>query len=496
LGVIRRQGVTNTIVMYIGLAVGFINIIYIQPKLLTTEVLGLTRILFAAASIIAMLLPLGIGSIAIKYFPLFKDEKTRHHGFFGLLLLFTAIGFCFISALLIFFKSFIIEMYQKESHLFTEYFNLLFPFCIIIALNALFSIYCQVLFKSTIPAFINDVVVRFLNIIFVVLFFFKLYDLNTFINLFIASYLIQTLSLLVYIYLIDKPSIKIDVAFIKQQNYGEIISYGLLLSITAFASLGIKYTDTVFLGKYLPLSMVGIYSVAAFIPTIIEAPIGALERISNAKIADSWSKVNMLEIEKIYYQSTNYLTIFGGFLLTLLLVNINFLYTFLPSEYLQALPVVFVLCFSAYFNMITGLNGSILFSSKYYFYGSLFLIIMLVVSVGLNILLIPKFGIMGAAFSNATASLLFNTLKFIFIKNKYGFQPFHIKHFYFLVLVVALVFGINKLDFATNVFVILFTKNVLAIAIFMLIANRIKITDNNFFKEMFEMVYTKLLKKN
>ena len=496
MGVIRRQGVTNTIVMYIGLVVGFINIIYIQPKLLTTEVLGLTRILFAAASIIAMLLPLGIGSIAIKYFPLFKDEKTRHHGFFGLLLLFTAIGFCFISTLLIFFKSFIIEMYQKESYLFTEYFNLLFPFCIIIALNALFSIYCQVLFKSSIPAFINDVVVRFLNILFVVLFFFKLYDLDTFINLFITSYLIQTLSLLGYIYMIDKPSIKIDVAFIKQQNYGEIIRYGLLLSITAFASLGIKYTDTVFLGKYLPLSMVGIYSVAAFIPTIIEAPVGALERISNAKIADSWAKINMLEIEKIYYQSTNYLTIFGGLLLTLLLVNINFLYTFLPIEYLQALPVVFVLCFSAYFNMITGLNGSILFSSKYYFYGSLFLIIMLVASVGLNILLIPKYGLMGAAFSNAIASLLFNTLKFIFIKNKYGFQPFNIKHSYFLLLVIALVFGINKIDFASNIFVMLCLKNTIAIAVFVLVANKIKITNNNFFKEMFDMVYTKLVKKS
>ena len=482
--------------MYIGLLVGFINIIYIQPKLLTTEVLGLTRILFAAASIIAMLLPLGIGSIAIKYFPLFKDEKTRHHGFFGLLLLFTAIGFCFISTLLILFKSFIIEMYQKESHLFTEYFNLLFPFCLIIALNSLFSIYCQVLFKSTIPAFINDVVVRFLNILFVLLFFIKLYDLDTFINLFIASYLIQTLCLLGYIYLIDKPSIKIDVVFIKQQNYYEIIRYGLLLSITAFASLGIKYTDTVFLGKYLPLSMVGVYSVAAFIPTIIEAPVGALERISNAKIADSWSKANRSEIEKIYYQSTNYLSIFGGLLLTLLLVNINFLYSFLPTEYLQALPVVFVLCFSAYFNMITGLNGSILFSSKYYFYGSLFLILMLLVSIGLNILLIPKYGIMGAAYSNAIASLLFNTLKFVFIKNKFGFQPFNIKHFYFLMLVIALIFGINKIEFGLPVFISLFIKNTLTIALFIFIASRIKITENNFFKEMFDMVYSKTFKKS
>jgi len=490
LGVIKRQGITNTVVIYIGLFVGFINVIYIQPKLLTTEVLGLIRILFASSSIVAMLLPLGIGSITIKYFPKYKND-TGHHGFFGLLFLFTIIGFIIFSSLLLLFKGNIIEMYQKESFLFTQYFNVIIPFCLVIAFNAIFGIYCQALFKSTIPAFLNDVVIRVINIALVVLYYLKFYSLSTFIYSFTLSYLLQTFCLLIYIYKVDKPKLRIDFKFFKTQDYKEVIKYGLLLSITAFASLGIKYTDTIFIGKYLSLSMVGIYSIAAFIPTIIEAPVGAIERISNAKIADSWSKDNLAEIEKIYKESTNYLTLFGGLLVTMLLINIDFLYTFLPQVYSVAKPAIYILCFSTYFNMITGLNGSIIFSSKNYYWGSLFLIIMLVCSITLNILLIPRFGIIGAAFSNAIASFAFNLLKFIFIKNKYQFQPFNLKHLYFIILVSVLVFVFNYSIFENNLLELI-TKNSLVLVCYYFASRKIEIVENNFITEIFTHLYDKL----
>ena len=39
-----------------------------------------------------MFVPMGIGNATTKYFPLFKNEQTKHHGFFGFMLLFPLLG--------------------------------------------------------------------------------------------------------------------------------------------------------------------------------------------------------------------------------------------------------------------------------------------------------------------------------------------------------------------------------------------------------------------
>jgi hypothetical protein len=41
MGIIQKQGIANTIISYLGIAIGFVNIIYIQPQLLSSEEVGL-----------------------------------------------------------------------------------------------------------------------------------------------------------------------------------------------------------------------------------------------------------------------------------------------------------------------------------------------------------------------------------------------------------------------------------------------------------------------
>ena len=84
MGVIKRQGIKNTIITYIGILIGAVNVIFIQPKLLTPEELGLTRLRYDFAYIVGLAIPLGLPNIIIKYFPLFKDREAKHHGFIRL----------------------------------------------------------------------------------------------------------------------------------------------------------------------------------------------------------------------------------------------------------------------------------------------------------------------------------------------------------------------------------------------------------------------------
>jgi O-antigen/teichoic acid export membrane protein len=242
--------------------------------------------------------------------------------------------------------------------------------------------------------------------------------------LFFSAYTLQAMVLLVYIFKIDKPSLKINFKKIKEVGHTEILMYGFILSITSITSLSIKYIDVMMLGAYVPLSLVGVYAIAAFIPTVIEAPVNSFERISNAKIANEWHQNNLDEIFKIYQMSCKYLLFIGGYLFIGIVICSPYLIHLLPSEYQDAQNIVSILAMSSLFNMITGLNGSLIFTSQGYKFGTIFLLVLLVLILLLNYFLIPKFGITGAAIANATASLIYNFLKFLFIWLKYGFQPF------------------------------------------------------------------------
>src|ERR1043165_4815783 len=111
MGVIQRQGIKNTVSSYFGIVIGFVSLLIIQPKFLKPEEIGLVRVLFAFSTLIASFIALGVSSMSIKYFPIFKDEKTGHHGFLGFVLLFPIVGFIITALVLIVFKDFIIAQY-------------------------------------------------------------------------------------------------------------------------------------------------------------------------------------------------------------------------------------------------------------------------------------------------------------------------------------------------------------------------------------------------
>lgn len=424
MGIIQKQGITNTIISYVGILIGFVNIIYIQPQLLTTEEVGLLRILFSFSATLAMFLPLGIGNITLKFFPEFRNKENGNHGFLGLILLFTLIGSIVVGIVLLFFKSTFIAFYSKDSFLFTHYYNMVLPIAVSISFCALFSIYCQSLYKSVFPAFLNEIALRIFNISIIALYFFSFLSLWSMVMLYFSAYTLQAIILLFYINKLERPSIRINYIKLKEVGLKKIIVYGMILSVTSITSLSIKYIDVMMLGAYVPLSLVGVYSIAAFIPTVIEAPVNSFERISNAKIANEWHQNNLEEIYNIYEKSCKNLILIGGYLYIGIVVCSPYLVKLLPKDYHQAEIIISILATSSLFNMSTGLNGSIIFTSQGYKFGTAFLLILLALVLILNYLLIPRYGIIGAAIANATASLTYNFLKFLFLWLKYKFQPF------------------------------------------------------------------------
>lgn len=426
MGIIQRQGIKNTISSYAGILLGFVSLIIIQPKFLKPEEIGLARVMFAFSTLIASFIPIGATNMTIKYFPHFRNEKNGHHGFFGFMLIFPLVGFVVSSIGLLVFKEFIIAQYRRESPLIIDYFNYIFPFSLFLAFGTIITTYLISLFKSTVPSYLNDVYVRIAYIVLIFAYYFKVLTLPQFIGGYVGIYALQLLLLIAYLLKEDSPSLNIDWSFFKQQGLREMISFGLLLSLSSIAALGLKTLDSVLIGKFLPLSFVGVYAIASFIPTIIETPLNALDRIVTAKVAHAVVENDMEDVKDVFYKSVKYLSLIGALLFVGINCNIVYLLQLVGKDYQQGVEVVWIISLGALINMMGGANTSILFYSSKYWQGALLLLLLVIITFISNMLLIPRFGINGAAMSTALSSLLYTGIKLFLINRKFGFMPYTI----------------------------------------------------------------------
>lgn len=492
MGVIKRQGIKNTIITYIGILIGAVNIIFIQPKLLTPEELGLTRLLYDFSYMIGIAIPLGLPNIIVKYFPFFKDHERKHNGFAGFILAVFFVGFILSALCLLIFRPVITGYYIEKSNLFVNYFSFIIPFTFIVSAITVTTAYCQSLFKSTVPSFLNDICLRLGTILITVLYFNKLISLDIYVYFFIGLYAIELIIIIGYILLVDKISFVPDKGLFKQYSSSKMLRFGLLLCLASFSSIGLRKVDALFLGTT-SLGLVAVYTTAIFIASFIEVPLGALERISHTKIADNFAKENFVEIEKIYKDSVKYLLLIGGLLFLGINACTKYVYQIghLPDEYIQCIDVVYIVGIGALINISTGVNSAIMFYSKHYILGTVFLVITLIITVVLNLVLIPIYGIYGAAIASALASFIFNFVKFYFIYQKFKFQPYTLKSVYILMLIVVCSIVTYFLpEINSNAFINLIFKGAVVSLLYI-----VTIYQLNIAPELFQMVLAKIKRK-
>lgn len=373
-----------------------------------------------------------------------KDKQSGHHGFAGFVLSVFSIGFAILASLLYFLKPLVLTIYGANSGLLTDYYLLIIPFTLIVSAITLTTTYSQALFKSAVPSFLNDIGIRVTQMLITFLFGFGFISFTEFVWSFLGIYLLELVVLIVYIGIIDKPKFSFNKELFNLLSLREIIPFGLILCIASFASYGLKTVDGIILGT-ISLSWVGVYTTAVLIATFIEVPLGALERISHTKIADFFANKAYHSVESVYKQSITYLMVIGG----LLFVGINacvedmFLLFNLPKAYIDTVVVVYIVSFGALINVSTGVNSAIIYYSDHFLIGTLMLVLTLVINIAMNILMIPIYGVYGAAIASVVGSVIFNLSKFYYIYKKLDMQPFTLDTLKMIVLILPLAIGIH-----------------------------------------------------
>lgn len=432
---IKKQTVTNIIYSYLGVAIGFITQIFLIPAFLTTEQNGLLGVLLAYTYLLIQIGSLGFNAAGSKFFPQFRDAKKGHHGYLFLGLITSILGFILASMLFLAYYNglldFIIRIFQADfqrnhSELFSTYYYLIFPLTLGSILFNLFDNYAKNLYNSTWGTFLSQFIQRFLQMLTVGIMGFHYFSFEQFLWIWAIGFILYLLPMIWKCIQLDGFSLQANFELFKPDFTKKFIHYSGLTILTGFSSMIIQYIDKIMLEEIIGLKETGIYTTSLYFISVMGMSLVATNKASGPIIADAIHNNDQKTLHTVYQKSCLTQLIFGIFIYLLIVTNFDAVFSITHNkDYLLGKSVVIIFGLGKLFDLATGLNGSILSLSKYYRYDTYSMIGLIFITIALNLVLIPTYGMMGAAIVAALATVYFNLFRFIVVWKKLHLQPFN-----------------------------------------------------------------------
>jgi len=210
----------------------------------------------------------------------------------------------------------------------------------------------------------------------------------------------------------------------------QILSVSLPMLLSSSLFMVMSWTDTIMLGMWRTEEEVGIYNVAVQLSMITSFTLGAINSIAAPKFAEFWGKKDLEGLKKIAQQSTKLIFWTSAPILILYILFPKFFMGIFGKELKEGALALVFLTIGQFVNVMTGPIYYIFQMSNHeklqfvlQFSYSLFNLL-------LNIFLIPKYGIYGAAFSLMLTYTIGKLTSSIFLKLKFGFWNIYlVKHF-------------------------------------------------------------------
>jgi O-antigen/teichoic acid export membrane protein len=191
------------------------------------------------------------------------------------------------------------------------------------------------------------------------------------------------------------------------------------------------------------LAAVGLYTMAQFAGSLVQAPQRGVTAASIGPLAQAWKDKDYGRINRIYHRSCITQLVFSVGIFVLILLNFKdgiITFQFHP-EYQASLSIFFTaflfIGLARIVDMGTGVNGQIIATSTFWRFDFTSGLILAILTLPLNYLLAKKWGMTGPAIADVFTFSIYNGIRCIFLYRKFKMQPFTIHSLYTLLLGAA-----------------------------------------------------------
>ena len=481
MGIVVKQSFKNTVVLFLGFAIGGLNVLFLYTHFLHKDYYGLIIFLLSTANIILPLMVFGMQHTIIKFFSSYKtkvaqDQFLTSALFFPMLIIIPLafIGFLSYDA--------ISDWVSKENSIIKPYTYLIFLVAIFMGYFEVFYAFSKIQLQSVFGNFIKEIFARVCTSFLLLAVYLQWITNIEFIYAIVIVYGLRMFIMMGYAFLLYRPKL----IFKLPENSKEILSYSFYIILAGSAGGILLEIDKFMIPQLEQIAEVAYYSVGIYIASVVGIPSRAMQQIINPLTAKELNNNNLLEVGNLYKKSSITLLIAGGLLFLLINLNVKDLYVFIDKpEYSMGTLIVLMISIAEMYKLALGTNGAILTNSKYYRIFFYFSIAMALSVIVLNKWLIQLLGINGAALSTLIVVLVFGTFKILYIHKKLQMQPFTTKTVQIL-LVIAVLFAVFYwLDFGWHPVFNIIVKSLLITLVYIFVIYKLNISEE----------VTKLIKK-
>lgn len=443
MGIIRKQSLTSTLLIYIGFAVGAFNTLLFTSKYFTEAQYGLTRELFDLSTTFFALSNLGGISILYRFYPYYRDRLPLHRrDLFTKMLILSLAGYVVIGILAFLFQGLIARYFIQNSPLLVHYLYTVYPMTLFYLLFCMLEAQAWNHYSSIAANFFKELGLRLLTTVLIALYIFKLIDFNFFIIAYCCLYGLVFLGLLLYLYRKGQISITFSTSKITRRMYKKMIPFAGFIFFASLFTMLARNFDGFIISSVLSLTETGIFTFSNYLTSLMEGPQRGLVSVSVVVIAQAWKDKDMERIASIYRKTALNMLLFAGFLFCLVLLNLHAAFEVfqIKPSFLKGEMVLVFLGLTKMVELGTGVNAQIIATSRYWRVDFISTVSLLLMLIPLNYLLIRHFGITGSAMATLIAYFFFNLVRYIFIWVKFDMQPFTWRNG-----AVLLILGINFL---------------------------------------------------
>jgi O-antigen/teichoic acid export membrane protein len=445
MGLVIRQSVYATIISYAGVVIGYINLLYLYPKFLSLQQVGLFRTIQDAAILLSPFAQFGITQSIFRFYPQLVKSRSDSHAFITFMLLLALAGFAVFFILFKIFETPLLSYFQDNAKEIIQYSSWVIWLTLVLVIIAVLEAFARSLLKTIIPNLLREVVARLLLAVLVTLYFSGVLTFDQFIIGSVVIYLICLLLLILYLWvqgdlLIHPPFRSLDTA-----KFPELLRYSLLSFAGMAGMILIGKIDSMMVSGMVGLAANAIYTTAFYMATVIEIPKRALSQITMPLISKAFENDDLKEVDTLYRKTSINQFIIGSLLLIGVWINLENIFALMPKGENYALGkwVVIIVGFGKLVDMLFGPSSEIIVLSRYYKFNIVLILLLAGLVIISNNILIPRYGIEGAAWGSAFALIAFNTIKYFYIYAKFRIQPFTTASLKMLV-VVAITLLLNQ----------------------------------------------------
>ncbi len=419
MGIVLNQSIKNTVITYFGFGIGAINALFLYTNFLGKSHYGMVAFLLSASNIMMPLMAFGVHNTLIRFYSKCETETERQQ-FLSFMLWKPLLLIVPVTLITYFFYDEIAFYILKENPTVEPFLWLIPIIGICMGYFEVYYAWVKVHMQSVFGNFISEVLVRIIVMVMLFGVHWNWLTKDAFIYGLVVAYFLQFLVMKAYAMSVKTPTL----SFKLPHNSKEIFGYSFFIILSGSVAVLLMDFDKVMIPAYENIGSNALYSVAIFIATVIAVPSRAMLQIIYPITAKLMSENKHDELQDLYQKSAINLQVFGGLIMLGIFLNIKQIYHLIPEEYSGGIAVVFLIGLSKFYDVIQGNNNAIILNTKYYRWVLVFGLLLVVMMIGLNMIFIPMYGIVGAALATLISVIVYNTIKLWFVVKKMNLFPF------------------------------------------------------------------------